>query len=203
MLSKRLIRWSGPVTVFAGLLYGIGALLHPVGESLTAYADPMWVPSHQIYWVSAVLMTLGLVGIFAYLVERSGWLLLIGFILAFVGSLLVGSIVLVSATVFPIIAENAPEIFEQAATFPPYLLLVFLGFVVGYILLGIEIIRGDMLPKWSGLLLIVGVILFFVSEMGFFEQQLSHLFVTVGDVMFGVGLISIGYSVWKNTASTA
>ena len=65
----------------------------------------------------------------------------------------------VVATAMPIIAEITPDILEQVLAFPPYLLVVFLlGFGGGFILLGIVIFQSDKLPRWSGILLIIGVI---------------------------------------------
>ena len=198
MTAQNLIRWSGPITILAGILYIIGAILHPSGEDLTAILEPFWVPSHQIYWVSLVLLMFGLVGINLRLADRTGWLLKTAFILAFIGTSLTVCIVLLSATVAPIVAEQTPDILEQVLTFPPYLLMVFLlGFGLGYILLGIVIFRGDALPRWSGVLLIFGVILFIVAEMELFDPQSSHFSVTLGDTLFGLGLLWIGFSLWQ------
>lgn len=198
MTAKQLIRWSGPITVLAGILYVIGAILHPSGEDLTAIRQTLWIPSHQVYWVSLMFLTFGLFGINLRLANESGWLLKIAFVLAFIGTLLVGNIVLFSATAVPIIAENTPDILEQVLAFPPYLLVVFLlGFGGGFILLGIVIFQSDKLPRWSGILLIMGVILFIISEMELFDHQLSHYLVTIGDILFGTGLSWIGFSLWK------
>lgn len=198
MTSAKLIRWSGPITILSGLLYAVGALLHPVGENITAVNHPNWVPSHLIYWASVNLLFFGLVGLYARQAKTTGWLSLLGFVLAFIGTALVGSILLYVSTVLPLIASEAQGIFEKAAETPVFLLPVFiLGFGLGWILLGVAIMRVGLLPRWSGVLLIIGVTLFIFSEVVPLETTLAHLLVTVGDILFALGLLWIGYTLWS------
>jgi hypothetical protein len=42
MSPANLIRWSGLISLLAGVLYALAALLHPVGEDLTVSAS-LWV----------------------------------------------------------------------------------------------------------------------------------------------------------------
>jgi hypothetical protein len=88
MSSYFLIRLCGPVSVSAGVLYAIGAFLHLVGNDAVAYSSPTWVPAHLVYWVSVMLMQLGLVGLYSRQAEETGWLGLAGFVLAFFGTAL-------------------------------------------------------------------------------------------------------------------
>lgn len=199
MSTANLIRWSGLITLLAGVLYAAGALVHPVGEGLAAVAEPNWVPAHLVYWVSIILLHLGLVGLYAQQVEEAGRLGLIGFVLAFAGTALVGSIVLVAATLTPLIGTEAPGIFQQATTMPDFLAAVFvLGFGLGYVLFGVATMRAGVFPRWSGLLLIIGVTLFVISEAVPMEATVAHGLVTSGDVIFGLGLVWMGYTVWRN-----
>lgn len=198
MSTINLIRWSGLISLLAGVLYAVGAWLHPIGEDIAAVNSPSWVPAHLVYWVSVLLLQLGLVGLYARQVEQTGRLGLLGFVLAFIGTALVGSILLYVSTVLPLIASEAQAIFDQAATPPIFLLPVFvLGFGLGWVLLGLATMRAGVLPRWSGLLLIIGVTLFVVSEAVPFEATLAHVLVTVGDVIFGLGLVWIGYALWS------
>ena len=199
MTTANLIRWSGLTNLLAGVLYAVGALLHPVGEDLAAVNNPNWVPAHLVYWVSVLLLHLSLVGIYARQMKQTGWLGLVGFVLAFIGTALVGSILVMASTVMPLIADEAPTILDQAITPPDFLLPVFVfGFGLGWILIGIATMRAGVLPRWSGLMLIIGVILFLISEAVPFEESLAHILVTVGDISFGLGLVWIGYTLWSD-----
>ncbi len=193
MTSAKLIRWSGPISMLSALLYAVGAMLHPVGENLTAVSHPNWVPSHLLYWASVNLLFFGLVDLFARQAKATGWLGLLGFVLAFIGTAVVGSIMLYVSTVLPLVASEAQGIFEKAAETPIFLLPVFiLGFGLGWILLGVAIMRVGLLPRWSGLLLIIGVTLFIISEAIPLETMLAHLLVTIRDILFAFGLLWIG-----------
>jgi hypothetical protein len=200
MLTANLIRWSGLISILAGVLYALGALLHPVGEDLAAYASPQWVPAHQVYWVSAMLMLFGLVGLYARQVEKTGWLGLVGFVLAFIGTVLVDSIFVMASTVLPLVAVQAPALFDQAAAPPTFGVLVV---VLGYILFGIATMRAGVLPRWSGLLLIIGSAMFMISEAVPLNASLSHLIVTIGDVIFGTGFVWMGFALWSEKRELA
>jgi hypothetical protein len=198
IVTTNLVRWSGLISLLAGVLYAVGALLHPTGEGLTAVTSSSWVPAHLVYWISAVLMHFSLIGLYALLAEQTGWIGLLSFSLAFIGTSVVSSILLYVSTVLPLIASDAPTIFDQASTGPTFLAPIFLlGFGLGWILIGSLIMRVSLLPSWSGLLLIIGVTLFLLSEMVPSEVTLAHILVTVGDIIFGLGLAWIGYALWS------
>jgi hypothetical protein len=198
MSTINLVRWSGLASLLAGVLYALGALLHPVGEDLASITSPSWVPSHLVYWVSAILMLFSLVGLYARQADKTGWLGLVGFLLALMGTAFVGTIFFISSTIPPLVAAGSPAIFEQVMTPPAFAVPVLVvGFILGYILFGVATMRAGIFPRWSGLLLIIGVSLFMISEMPPFDRALSHLIVTIGDVLFGIGLAWMGYALWS------
>lgn len=141
MSTSKLVRMSGLMSLLAGILYAVGALLHPVGEGLAAVHSPNGVPAHLVYWISLLLLHLALVGLFAHLKEQIGLLGLVAFVLAFIGTALVSSILLYVSTVLPLIAGEAQGIFDQAIASPDSVQLLFLiGFGLGWILFGITIL---------------------------------------------------------------
>jgi hypothetical protein len=71
------------------------------------------------------------------------------------------------------------------------------GFGQGYILFGVATMRAGVLPRWSGLLLIIGVLFFMNSEAQLFDRALSHVIATIGDVVFGLGFAWAGYVLWS------
>ena len=198
MSIANLVRWSGLISIFAGVLYALGALLHPVGEDAAAFASSTWVTAHLVYLVSVILMQFGLVGLYARQAEKTGWLGLAGFVLAFIGTAFVGTIMYMVARVIHLIAKEAPALFDQVATPPTDAVLVLaLGYVLGYCLFGAATMRAGVLPRWSGLLLIIGSVSFFISEAPLFDRALAHVIVTFGDVVFGLGLAWMGYALWS------
>ena len=183
------------------MFYAIAALLHPAGEDLASVMNTNWVPAHFVYWVSAILMQLGLVGLYACQAEKTGWLGLAGFVLAFIGTALVLSIFFLATAGLPLIAAEAPTIFDQAMASPAFIVVMLvLGYIMGYILFGVATMRAGVLPRWAGLMLIIGSSFFLISEAELVEGTLSHVIVTIGDVVFGLGLAWMGYALWSEKA---
>jgi uncharacterized membrane protein len=212
MLGKNLIRWSGLLAILGGILFPVAAIIHPNGEDLAAVNMPSWVPAHILGFVSVTLMHLSLIGLYARQVEQVGWLGLVGFVLAFMGSAFAIVIQYVTSTVIPLIAAQAPALFDQAMTPPSFAPPLFvLGFILGHVLFGFATIRARVLPRGSGVLVVVGILLFFLGEVSFLGQGLSapalqqffalirklHGIVLLGDIAFGLGLAWMGYTIWK------
>ena len=204
--------------MLGGALFPLAALIHPNGEDLAAVNMPNWVPAHLLGLVSVTLIHLGLIGLYARQVEETGWLGLVGFVLAFVGGAFASTTQYVTSTVIPLIAAQAPALFDQAMTPPPFAPPVFvLGFVLGHVLFGLATMRAGVLPHWSGLLMMIGIVLFFVGEVSFLAQRLAvpalqqvfelirrlRVIVLFGDVAFGLGLVWMGYALWSEKRALA
>jgi hypothetical protein len=203
MSTANLIRCSGVTTLLAGVFYILAALLHPVGEDHAAIIHPNWVPAHFVFWVSALLLLFGLVGIYARQAEKVKWLGLVSFLLAFIGTALVGGLLLMVATLIPIIAAEAPALIDQAMTPPAFALpVIFFGFGLGFLLFGVVTMRAGVLPRWSGLLLIIGTA-FSMAEGSPIGRAPEHVIVTIGRVVFGLGLAWMGYALWSEKRESA
>jgi len=199
--TRNLIRWSGLISLLAGILFALAAFIHPAGETLADFLSPNWVTAHLLGWVSLILMQLGLMGLYARQVEKTGWLGLVGFILAFIGTAFGGAIQFMSGTVIPLVAAEAAAIFDQARTAATFALpLLPLGFGLGYLLFGIGTMRASVLPRWSGLLMSIGVSFFvfaiFSQEISLLSGPLPHVIGDSGAAVFGLGLVWMGYALW-------
>src|SRR5574337_1248291 len=164
MSTAKLVRWSGLSCILAGVLYALGTLIHPDGEDVAAVLRPTWIPAHALEGVSAIFLLFGLIGLYGRQVEKTGKLGLTGFILAFIGSVLLAWEEISAATLSPLLAAKAPTLIEESAKSLSGVALVFgllliVGFVLGFLLFGIATYRADVLPRWSSLLLIIGIVL--------------------------------------------
>ena len=199
MLSK-LMRLSGILLVLAGLLVAISWIFHPLTPDERAMQSTRWLIVHGLGGVGVLLSVPGLVGLYIRLSDESGVLGLVGFILAVIGTALVaGAILFLEVATLPVIAalSNAEELFNDA---PPVFIAIFaitfITFAVGFILLGLVTLRSTLLPRWAGLLLLIGAPLFF------FPVPPAPVIVnTIGAVLLGLGYVWLGYSLLTGTSS--
>lgn len=134
------------------------------------------------------------------------WLGLVGFVLAFIGTAFAGAIQFMVATVIPVVAAQATVIFPQVRRPPTFAVpLLAMGFGLGYVLFGIATIRAGVLPRWSGLLLSIGVLLFMFAEVlreaSLLSGMLPHVIGDSGAAVLGLGLAWMGYALWSESAS--
>jgi hypothetical protein len=189
--------------MLGGILFPIAAIIHPNGEDLTSVRMPNWIPAHLLGWVSAA---------------KAGWLGFTGFVLAFLGSGFASTVQYVTSALIPLIAAQAPALFDQAMTPPSYAALLFVfGFVLGHILFGLATFRANVLPHWSGILVTVGMLIFFVGELTFLGQRIPspgvqaafdlirrlHVIILLGDAAFGFGFAWMGYALWSEKQRVA
>jgi hypothetical protein len=98
----------------------------------------------------------------------------------------------------PDFADKAPELFEPSGAFgdpdevPPIVPASFLIFLLGYILLGIAVMRAKVLPRWNGGALIVGSVVFL--------PVLAWPIPLFGSLIFGASLGWMGYALWSGPA---
>jgi hypothetical protein len=203
MSTANLIRWSGLASLLAGVLHILGAFLHPVGEDAAAISSPNWVPAHLVLWVSGILILLGLVGLYTRQGEKTGWLGLVGFVLAFIGIAVGGGLLSIVSIIIPLIATEAPALVDQAMTPPAFVLpVVAVGFGLGFILFGVATMRAGVLPRWAGLLLIIGTVLQ-MAEGSPMDRMLLHVILTAGRVVFGLSFAWMGYALWSEKRASA
>ena len=102
MSSTKLIRWSGLALMLGGILLAAGPFMHPPADTAEYALYPLWVPSHLLGGIAALLIPLGLIGLYARQLEKVRLLGLIGFIMTFVGSSLTsGTLIFIDVVVFP------------------------------------------------------------------------------------------------------
>ena len=174
-----LIQGSGLLAVAAGASMVVAPFVHPESPQSAA-----WVPVHLLYFATLMAIQLVLVGIFARQVRRTGMLGVAAFLTAFIGTammLLEGREHLFSSD----FGQGTPVGLWQliAASFV---------FSVGYILLGVSMVRAGVLPRGAGILLAVGgPIVAFSPPIGI------QAVLIVGHALFGAGLAWSGYALFS------
>jgi hypothetical protein len=191
MSSRMLYRLSGISLLVGSVLAVIGAILGLLNGDPTS---TMTVAGAVVGFVGGALILLGLPGMYARQAQRAGILGLIGTTLMIVYILVLGTFGnALNALVLPFIATHAPSLLKS--DLPAVDLFFMLGGllgVVGGILLGIAIMRAAVLPRWAGLLLMVGVVLQFAGD--FLQSPIANLgflFVMIAFAWLGLGVLRL------------
>ena len=198
MSTVNLIRWSGVASLLAGVLYILGSFLHPAGEDLAAVSSPNYLLAHLLIWASLILLLFGLIGLYARQVEKTGMFGLVSFVLAFIGTTIAVVLVAPGATLLPLVAATAPDLFAQLTAPPAFVLLLFLvTYGLGFILFSVATMRAGVLPRWAGLLLIIGIVLQMAAEGVPLDKSLLQMIRITAPIVLGLGFAWMGYALWS------
>jgi hypothetical protein len=209
MSKDNMIRWSGIFLILAGVCVALGTLIHPSKETpqIILAQETRLITGHWLLTFYSAFLMLGLPGVYASRSKQLGRLGLAGFLMLFFGTLFyaVSSDYGFNA---PVLARLAPQTLDAINAYPSvvfmdgmFVLLLFLGFI----LFGIAILRSQVFPPWSGILIASGWTLFMISApLALFVFEPIWILAILGTVMLGLGLAWVGYALLsgKELAST-
>jgi hypothetical protein len=160
-----------------------------------------WTTINILGSLHAVFLPLALLGIYACQIEEVKTVGIVGFLLAFLGSIFFAWIQVEETLLWPLLATHAPVLidmngpmFADPAFYGTYLLMGVL-FIPGTLILGIVTARARVLPRWGGILLAVGAPLFGIGGLLLPVR-------TVGAVLFTAALIWLGIALIKRATAT-
>ena len=201
MSTKDLSRWSGIACILAGLLLALATLIHPSRETpeIILEQELRLVAAHWLTTFSFGFLLLGLPGLYAAQSERAGRLGLVSFLMSFFGTLFFA----VSnhyGFIAPVLAAQAPAMLDAINAYPPVIALnglLAVGFFLGFIFFGIATLRARVLPRQTGILMIIGSPLNIAGAvLGLFVSETFWIIAILGALVLGLGLAWAGYSLW-------
>jgi hypothetical protein len=171
MSSTNLIRWGGIAAIIAGILRGVNSLLP---------ANLPTVTSEILYLLTDIFILFGIMGIYGFEHQESGWWGFFGFLLAIVGT---GIII-------------GPDGSIGGVNMYPVGSLIL---AAGLILLAVGSWIANKFSRWIPVLWVLSTIVGFI---GYFIPGLNLLFVISG-VMFGIGFAGAGFKIRSGTRKQA
>ncbi|MDD1477742.1 hypothetical protein [Arthrobacter sp. H16F315] len=205
----RLARSAGLAAVAAGLLFIGVQISHPPLDAEFATTTEYTVRQSLKVLMSG-LSLVGITGMYLRQVKQAGVLGLIGYLVFGAGYLLMMSVEVIGAVVFPTLARMAPgyvnDVFAvvtggHASGDIGLMQLLNLAsaatFLGGGLLFGIGLFRANILARWATVLLAAGSVATLAIPL--LPQVNERLFA----IPTGVAMIGLGYSLWHGLRAPA
>lgn len=201
--TTTLTRSAGLSAVAAGLLFIGVQINHPHLDAEFATTTEYTVRQSLKVLMSG-LSLIGITGMYLRQVKQAGVLGLVGYLVFGAGYLIMMSVEVIGAVVFPTIAHSAPgyvnDVFAVAtgghASGDIGLMQVLnlasaITFLGGGLIFGIGLFRAKVLARWAAALLAAGS----VATLAFplLPQVNERLFA----IPIGIAMIGLGYSLWR------
>lgn len=167
-------------SVAAGVLFIVSHLLNLFGNS-----DYGTVLGASLVFSAHLLAVFAFIGLYEVQSKQKNLMSVLGMLFGIIGTIIVCAVVYVEIAgasgvdVSKVFNSNVPTIIKSGS----------LIFVIGMILFGISTIRSNILPRWGGILLIIGTIVF---SLGSFFESAGLIFSMIGGTLTGAGFIWLG-----------
>lgn len=202
MTQRTLEKWSGAAFMLTGILTIIFWFVHPdrTLTSLAAKASPAWTTVNVMFVVLIISNIFGLFGWYSRNYSRAG---VLGFLATFFGTIgltLFTAAGAIDAFVTPILARTAGAQSLLDATSPltksltPVFTIGGFAFLLGFVLLGVAMLRLKSSPRWLGVLFIISSPVLGLSPL------MPPTVRLVFSVLFGIAALFAGLSLWKEEA---
>ncbi len=209
--ASSLIRWAGLAAMAAGIIYIAIQAIHPL-DVLSSVTTTKWAITHDLSIAMDILAMLGIAGLYARQVEKSGWLGLAGYLLFSLFWALSVAFHFIESFIEPMLATEAPKFVtgilgmvaghasetNLGALPVVYMLTGIVGYVLGGLLFGIATFRAGILSRWAGGLLALGTILPVLLS-----SLVHHPFDRLFAVPVGLALAWLGYALWSERQEEA
>jgi hypothetical protein len=207
-MESGFITFSGYINIAAGLaliIYWYAfAIFMPYGQLSTTLG--ILVKNRNWTWINALGVfgalagLLGQAGIYVFQGEQATIFSSIGFYIAVTGTTFLIGTMLWETVLWPILVEHDESLLSfqgpiyTSKIFFPFFVVAGLIYGAGYILVGIGIIRADILPPVTGYLIAIGAPTFALGSLfGKFQvypRSIGVTLMSIGLVIIGLALVS-------------
>jgi hypothetical protein len=206
---QKFLNLSGVASIAAGgmllafwFLYAVLLPYQKLDNSLSLLVnDRHWVFVNGMGVAGSILGLVGLVGIYVNNAQATRTIGLVGFILAFTGTVLFTSTLVWDMLIWPILAKHDPTLLDFSGpiytsnTFVPFFVVAGVIYSLGYLILGISMAKSGVSPYWGSLMIAMGAPLF---GLGALFGKLQVYPRTIGVTLLCIGLIWFGSLMCSN-----
>jgi hypothetical protein len=197
--ATSLTRAGAVALAAAGAVFILIQPLHP-HEDIAGITTSIWVIVHLMSWTMAVLGLAGITALYLSQVKKFGVLGLLAYLVFSLFFITQACVNFAEAFILPLSAAGSPKLTEDVASLfvtgyvlqtdvGPLAIVGSIGAVLylgGGVLFGIAVIRANVLPRWTGILLIVAALASLSAAV------LPHELARYAAVPMGLALIALG-----------
>jgi hypothetical protein len=207
--ASKLIRWAGLAAMVAGVIFAGIQPIHPP-DVLSSVTTTAWGIITPLKTVMCLLFLLGITGIYARQMEKTGWLGLVGFLVFSLGWAITTANVFAETFIMPPLATAAPKFVDSflgvaggrasevnLGAIPVLFAVAGILYMLGGLLFGIATFRAGILPRWAGGLLAGTAALTPLAAL------LPHAIQRLAAVPMGLALAWLGYALWSERREQA
>jgi len=157
MSASELVGRSGLAAVVASVLLLIGDLLSifAIGFISESVPTAFFVFVFVLYLLGAALLLIGLVGLYVRQSEAGGVLGILGFLVAFLGTVLLAGAAWTQVFIAPLLPSEVTVLLQRNLG----VMLVSIVFAVGWFLFGVAMLRARVYPRRAAVVLTVGAVI--------------------------------------------
>ena len=207
LTTTSITRAAGLCAVAGGLLFIAVQINHPP-VNLAFVATPEYLVRQSMKICMAVLMLIGLAGMYLSQIRKNGVLGLLGYLTLSFGFLTMLTVEVAGLVIMPVIADSSPgyvssvlavalggKAAQDIGLLVPLNTLSGIGYMAGGLLFGIALFRAKVLNRWGSVLLAAATTV--TAAIPLLPQINQRLFA----VPTGLAMIVLGVSLWLQSRS--
>jgi hypothetical protein len=210
LTTSTLTRNASIALAIAGVIFILIQPLHP-HEDVASITTGTWFVVHILSLAMAVLGLAGIAGVYLSQITRSGIFGLLGYLVFSLFFITQAAVSFAEAFILPLTAAGSPEVTEDIASLfaTGYVLQTDVGplaivgtagavlYLGGGILFAVGVLRANVLPRWTGVLLIVASLASLTAAI------LPHELARYAAVPMGIALIALGVTLFAQQRRAA
>ena len=205
-MTHTLRQLAAVLGVLGGVALSAAYLIHPPSAPPATVASTMWLWSHVGFMVSLLAGVFLLVVLVTEFVRAGGrWFGIAAFTISVTSLIFVFGLDYSEVFIFPTLAVEFPAVVTKYGdgTSMPSVAFAFPAtgvlFVLGFIIFSWQLEKYRVVSKGASWLTIVGTVVFGIGLSGLTPM----IVVRVGSVIYGCGLISLGFSLARRRSEVA